>query len=60
MTRDQFFFGRPKFRLLEVISTFKKRRKELFWAWLAYQTIKGTATTALIWLPAAAYFLGSS
>jgi hypothetical protein len=33
---------------------FKDIRKgghKVFWAWIAYQTIKGTLTTSLIWLP---------
>jgi len=34
-----------------VFKKFKKPGKELFWAWIAYQTIKGTLTTSLIWIP---------
>jgi hypothetical protein len=30
---------------------FKKPGKHMFWAWIAYQTIKGTLTTSLIWIP---------
>ncbi len=30
---------------------FKKPAKNLFWAWIAYQTVKGTLTTSLIWIP---------
>lgn len=30
---------------------FKKPGKHLFWTWIAYQTIKGTLTTAFIWIP---------
>lgn len=29
----------------------KKPTKNMFWAWIAYQTIKGTLTTSLIWVP---------
>jgi hypothetical protein len=29
----------------------KKPSKKLFWAWIAYQTVKGTLTTSLIWVP---------
>ncbi len=29
----------------------KKHGKKVFWAWIAYQTIKGTLTTSLIWVP---------
>lgn len=28
-----------------------KKSKKLFWVWIAYQTIKGTLTTSLIWIP---------
>jgi hypothetical protein len=24
---------------------------KVFWIWIAYQTIKGTLTTSLIWIP---------
>jgi hypothetical protein len=30
---------------------FKKPGKNMFWAWIAYQAIKGTLTTSLIWIP---------
>jgi hypothetical protein len=30
--------------------------KRLFWLWIAYQTIKGTLTTALIWIPLLYYY----
>lgn len=30
---------------------FKKPGKQMFWAWIAYQTVKGTLTTSLIWIP---------
>lgn len=30
---------------------FKKPGKNLFWVWIAYQVVKGTTTTTLIWLP---------
>jgi hypothetical protein len=33
------------------IKNFKKPGKQMFWAWIAYQTIKGTLTTSLIWVP---------
>ena len=29
----------------------KKSGKGLFWTWIAYQVIKGTTTTTLIWAP---------
>jgi hypothetical protein len=33
------------------LSRFKKPGKQMFWAWIAYQCIKGTLTTSLIWIP---------
>ncbi len=29
----------------------EKHGRKAFWVWIAYQTIKGTLTTALIWVP---------
>ena len=29
----------------------KPRKEELFWGWIAYQTVKGTLTTTFIWVP---------
>ncbi len=29
----------------------RKPGKQMFWAWIAYQTVKGTLTTSLIWIP---------
>jgi hypothetical protein len=26
-------------------------KKKLFWAWVAYQALKGTTTMAVIWIP---------
>ena len=34
------------------------RKRQAFWFWIAYQTIKGTATTAIIWAPMIAYWVG--
>lgn len=34
-----------------LFSRFKKPGKHMFWAWIAYQAIKGTLTTSLIWIP---------
>lgn len=31
--------------------SFKKPGKHLFWAWIAYQSVKGILTTSLIWIP---------
>ena len=35
----------------ELIQILKSRKKELFWVWIAYQSIKGLLTTSLIWVP---------
>lgn len=29
----------------------RKPGKHMFWTWIAYQSIKGTLTTSLIWIP---------
>lgn len=29
----------------------KKPGRNMFWAWIAYQTVKGTLTTSFIWIP---------
>jgi len=29
----------------------RKPGRDMFWAWIAYQTVKGTITTSLIWIP---------
>ncbi|MGN7438969.1 MAG: hypothetical protein ACTHOO_10045 [Alcanivorax sp.] len=41
-----------------LFSRFKKPSKQMFWAWIAYQTIKGSLTTMFIWLPLIWYWLG--
>ncbi|MEO0882148.1 MAG: hypothetical protein AAFY34_05405 [Pseudomonadota bacterium] len=33
------------------LGSLKHRRKELFWAWIIYQAVKGLITTSLIWIP---------
>lgn len=33
--------------------------RKVFWAWIAYQTIKGILTTSLIWIPLAISFWGN-
>lgn len=39
------------------IATLKANKKQLFWAWIAYQCVKGILTTSLIWIPLlVAYF----
>jgi len=34
-----------------------KPSKELFWAWVVYQAVKGTLTTSFIWIPAIIFWL---
>lgn len=34
-----------------VLAKWKKPGKNLFWAWIAYQSVKGILTTTFIWLP---------
>jgi len=34
-----------------VIAFIKANKKELFWLWVAYQSIKGVMTLTLIWIP---------
>lgn len=29
----------------------KPNKKKMFWAWIAYQSIKGTLTLSFIWIP---------
>lgn len=33
------------------IKKLKQHCRKFFWAWIAYQTVKGTLTTSFIWLP---------
>ncbi len=33
------------------LQKFKKPSKNMFWAWIAYQSIKGTLTLSFIWIP---------
>jgi hypothetical protein len=42
------------------LSTLKARRKELFWAWIAYQSVKGLITLSVIWIPLLLLWLKSS
>ena len=35
----------------QALKTLSARKKELFWVWIAYQSIKGLITTSLIWVP---------
>ena len=35
----------------KAINYLKVHKKELFWVWIAYQSIKGMTTLTLIWIP---------
>lgn len=44
--------------LMDRIKNFKPpSKKNMFLAWIAYQTVKGTITTTFIWVPAILYWL---
>lgn len=34
-----------------IFQRFKKPGKHMFWAWITYQAVKGSLTTAFIWIP---------
>ena len=36
----------------------KSKKKELFWVWIAYQSVKGLITTSLIWIPLFVWWKG--
>lgn len=40
-----------KYSPWRAIRYIKAHKKELFWVWIAYQSIKGMATLTLIWIP---------
>ncbi len=40
-----------KYSPRRAIAYLKIHKKELFWVWIAYQSIKGMATLTLIWIP---------
>ncbi len=42
---------KTKFKLPAILKKFKKPSKHMFWAWIAYQCIKGILTTTFIWIP---------
>lgn len=41
----------PQNSIRGALETLNARKKELFWVWIAYQTVKGLLTTSLIWIP---------
>ncbi|MEM8804365.1 MAG: hypothetical protein AAGF55_17735 [Pseudomonadota bacterium] len=59
MNTNALVVKQRKFRPMDLLGALRSRRKDLFWAWIAYQTIKGTATTALISVPALAYLVNT-
>lgn len=42
--------GEP-LRLSAALLRFKAWLRRYFWLWIAYQTVKGIATTTIIWAP---------
>lgn len=36
-----------------ILTKLKKPGKNMFWAWITYQVVKGTLTTTFIWIPLA-------
>jgi len=46
-------------KILKKYAKFTKPSKELFWVWVAYQSVKGILTTTFIWIPALVYWLNS-
>lgn len=48
---DERGFKRWWSRLRKLGAVLKARRKELFWAWIAYQSVKGVITLSIIWIP---------
>ena len=41
----------PNWAPRQALKTISARKKELFWVWIAYQSVKGLITTSLIWVP---------
>ena len=39
------------FNPMKAVRYIKDHKKELFWVWIAYQSIKGITTLTLIWIP---------
>lgn len=37
--------------LRQSLQTLSARKKELFWIWIVYQSVKGLITTSIIWIP---------
>lgn len=38
-------------RVQDSIAYLKENKKKFFWYWCLYHIVKGTVTTALIWVP---------
>ncbi len=38
-------------KLFGIFKKFKKPGKNMFWAWIIYQSVKGTLTLSFIWIP---------
>lgn len=39
------------FSPIRIISYVKSHKKEVFWVWIIYQSIKGIVTLSFIWIP---------
>jgi hypothetical protein len=39
------------FNPIRIISYVKSHKKEVFWVWIIYQSIKGIVTLSFIWIP---------
>jgi hypothetical protein len=39
------------FNPVRIISYVKSHKKEVFWVWIIYQSIKGIVTLSFIWIP---------
>ena len=39
------------FNPIRIISYMKSHKKEVFWVWIIYQSIKGIVTLSFIWIP---------
>ena len=45
------FKKRHNFNPLRFFSYLKSHKKDLFWVWIFYQSIKGIVTLSIIWIP---------
>jgi hypothetical protein len=45
------------FNPIRIISYVKSHKKEVFWVWIIYQSIKGIVTLIFIWIPLFFYLI---